>query len=53
MWKSVQQWKNGSAARVRVILQDLTSRAKNILISLVNDVDDEEGADNVSYIIPI
>ncbi|XWS58877.1 hypothetical protein CRYUN_Cryun08bG0072800 [Craigia yunnanensis] len=49
VWKSVQQWKDGSAARVGVILQDLTSGAESIPVSLVNDVDDEKGPACFTY----
>ncbi|XP_039024888.1 histone-lysine N-methyltransferase, H3 lysine-9 specific SUVH1-like [Hibiscus syriacus] len=49
VWKSVQQWKDGSAARVGLILQDLTLGAESIPVSLVNDVDDEKGPANFTY----
>ena len=49
VWKSVQQWKDGSAARVGVILQDLTSGAESIPVSLINDVDDEKGPACFTY----
>ncbi|KAE8728917.1 Histone-lysine N-methyltransferase, H3 lysine-9 specific SUVH1 [Hibiscus syriacus] len=49
VWKSVQQWKDGSAARVGLVLQDLTFGAESIPVSLVNDVDDEKGLANFTY----
>ncbi|XWS57188.1 hypothetical protein CRYUN_Cryun09bG0152000 [Craigia yunnanensis] len=49
VWKSVQQWKDGSAARVGVILPDLTSGAEPLPVSLVNDVDDEKGPAYFTY----
>ncbi|XVE60930.1 hypothetical protein DITRI_Ditri06bG0000600 [Diplodiscus trichospermus] len=49
VWKSVQQWKDGTVARVGVILQDLTSGAESIPVSLVNDVDDEKGPSYFTY----
>ncbi|XP_022766568.1 histone-lysine N-methyltransferase, H3 lysine-9 specific SUVH1-like [Durio zibethinus] len=49
VWKSVQQWKDGSADRVGVILPDLTSGAESISVSLVNDVDDEKGPAYFTY----
>ncbi|XWS65266.1 hypothetical protein CRYUN_Cryun05aG0078800 [Craigia yunnanensis] len=49
VWKSIQQWKDGSAARVGVILPDLTSGAESLPVSLVNDVDDEKGPAYFTY----
>lgn len=49
IWKSVQQWKEGSTARVGMILPDLTSGAENLPVSLVNDVDDEKGPAYFTY----
>ncbi|PPS10656.1 hypothetical protein GOBAR_AA10000 [Gossypium barbadense] len=49
VWKSVQQWKDGSTARVGVISHDLTSGAESIPVSLVNDVDDEKWPSNFTY----
>ncbi|KAE8667606.1 Histone-lysine N-methyltransferase, H3 lysine-9 specific SUVH1 [Hibiscus syriacus] len=49
VWKSVQQWKDGSAARVGLILQDLAFGAESMPVSLVNDVDDEKGPANFTY----
>ncbi|XVE90758.1 hypothetical protein DITRI_Ditri20bG0103000 [Diplodiscus trichospermus] len=49
VWKSVQQWKDGSAARVGVILPDLTSGAEPLPVSLVNDVDEEKGPPYFTY----
>ncbi|KAM7505180.1 hypothetical protein LguiB_004084 [Lonicera macranthoides] len=50
MWKSIQQWKDGVATRVGVILPDLTSGAEKIPVSLVNDVDDEKGPAYFTYV---
>ncbi|KAE8671674.1 Histone-lysine N-methyltransferase, H3 lysine-9 specific SUVH1 [Hibiscus syriacus] len=49
VWKSFQQWKDGSAARVGLILQDLAFGAESIPVSLVNDVDDEKAPANFTY----
>ncbi|XVF07048.1 hypothetical protein REPUB_Repub06bG0103500 [Reevesia pubescens] len=49
VWKSVQQWRDGNAARVGVILTDLTSGAESVPVSLVNDVDDEKGPAYFKY----
>ncbi|XP_057506716.1 histone-lysine N-methyltransferase, H3 lysine-9 specific SUVH1-like [Actinidia eriantha] len=43
LWKSIQQWKQGTTSRVGVILPDLTSGAESLPVSLVNDVDHEKG----------
>ncbi|KAK8689021.1 hypothetical protein V6N13_087752 [Hibiscus sabdariffa] len=49
VWKSVQQWKDGSAARVGLISHDLTLGAESIPVSVVNDVDDEKGPASFTY----
>ncbi|OMP08119.1 hypothetical protein COLO4_06766 [Corchorus olitorius] len=49
VWKSVQQWKDGTAARVGLVKSDLSSGAENIPVSLVNDVDDEKRPANFTY----
>ncbi|KAF8364759.1 hypothetical protein HHK36_033261 [Tetracentron sinense] len=49
IWKSVQQWKEGSTTRVGVILPDLTSGAETVPVSLVNDIDDERGPAYFTY----
>ncbi|XP_052175123.1 histone-lysine N-methyltransferase, H3 lysine-9 specific SUVH1-like [Diospyros lotus] len=49
MWKSIQQWRDGLASRVGLILPDLTSGAENLPVSLVNDVDDEKGPAHFTY----
>lgn len=49
MWKSVQQWKDGSASRVGVILPDLTSGIEPLPVSLVNEVDGEKGPAHFKY----
>lgn len=50
LWKSVQQWREGTATRVGVILPDLTSGAESQPVCLVNDVDDEKGPAYFTYI---
>ncbi|XP_009795312.1 histone-lysine N-methyltransferase, H3 lysine-9 specific SUVH1 [Nicotiana sylvestris] len=50
VWKSIQQWKDGVASRVGVILPDLTSGAESQPVCLVNDVDDEKGPAYFTYI---
>ncbi|XP_059277299.1 LOW QUALITY PROTEIN: histone-lysine N-methyltransferase, H3 lysine-9 specific SUVH1-like [Lycium ferocissimum] len=50
VWKSIQQWKDGVASRVGVILPDLTSGAERQPVCLVNDVDDEKGPAYFTYI---
>lgn len=49
LWKSIQQWKDGVAQRVGVILPDLTSGAENLPVCLVNDIDDEKGPAYFTY----
>ncbi|KAF8398172.1 hypothetical protein HHK36_017098 [Tetracentron sinense] len=49
VWKSVQQWKEGSTSRIGVILPDLTSGAETLPVSLVNDVDEERGPAYFTY----
>ncbi|KAK4373912.1 hypothetical protein RND71_004589 [Anisodus tanguticus] len=50
VWKTIQQWKDGVASRVGVILPDLTSGAESQPVCLVNDVDDEKGPAYFTYI---
>ncbi|CAI9787485.1 unnamed protein product [Fraxinus pennsylvanica] len=50
LWKSIQQWKDGTAPRSGVILPDLTSGAEPLPVTLVNDVDDEKGPAYFTYI---
>lgn len=50
IWKSVQQWKDGTATRPGVILPDLTSGAESHPVALVNDVDGEKGPAHFTYI---
>ncbi|XVF40851.1 hypothetical protein PTKIN_Ptkin01aG0149700 [Pterospermum kingtungense] len=49
VWKSVQQWKDGTASRAGVILPDLTSGIEPLPVSLVNEVDDEKGPTHFKY----
>ncbi|XP_023517585.1 histone-lysine N-methyltransferase, H3 lysine-9 specific SUVH1-like [Cucurbita pepo subsp. pepo] len=48
-WKLVQQWKDGNASRIGVIIPDLASGAESLPVSLVNDVDDEKGPAYFTY----
>ncbi|KAL2502000.1 Histone-lysine N-methyltransferase [Forsythia ovata] len=50
LWKSIQQWKDGTSRRPGVILPDLTSGAESHPVSLVNDVDDEKGPAYFTYV---
>ncbi|KAL3819655.1 hypothetical protein ACJIZ3_005560 [Penstemon smallii] len=50
LWKSIQQWKDGTAAREGLILPDLTSGAESLPVSLVNDVDNEKGPAHFTYV---
>ncbi|XP_057785705.1 histone-lysine N-methyltransferase, H3 lysine-9 specific SUVH1-like [Salvia miltiorrhiza] len=50
LWKSIQQWKDGSAIQPGVILPDLTSGAESQPVTLVNDVDGEKGPAHFTYI---
>ncbi|KAG8372214.1 hypothetical protein BUALT_Bualt12G0043200 [Buddleja alternifolia] len=49
LWKSIQQWRDGSVARPGLILPDLTSGAEAQSVSLVNDVDGEKGPAHFTY----
>ncbi|KAK4412766.1 Histone-lysine N-methyltransferase, H3 lysine-9 specific SUVH1 [Sesamum alatum] len=49
LWKSIQQWKDGTAARTGIILPDLTSGAESQPVALVNDVDGEKGPAYFTY----
>ncbi|PIN18868.1 histone H3 (Lys9) methyltransferase SUV39H1/Clr4, required for transcriptional silencing [Handroanthus impetiginosus] len=50
LWKSIQQWKDGTATRTGIILPDLTSGAESQPVALVNDVDGEKGPAHFTYI---
>ncbi|KAL2228069.1 histone-lysine N-methyltransferase, H3 lysine-9 specific SUVH1-like [Sesamum indicum] len=50
LWKSIQQWKDGTATRTGIILPDLTSGAESLPVALVNDVDSEKGPAHFTYI---
>ncbi|XP_021901220.1 histone-lysine N-methyltransferase, H3 lysine-9 specific SUVH1-like [Carica papaya] len=49
MWKSIMQWREGTASRTGLILPDLTSGVESIPVSLVNDVDDEKWPAHFTY----
>ncbi|CAM8892967.1 unnamed protein product [Rhodiola kirilowii] len=49
VWKSIEKWKDRLSSRIGLILQDLTSGAETIPVSLVNDVDDEKGPAYFTY----
>ncbi|KAM7271446.1 hypothetical protein ACFE04_030660 [Oxalis oulophora] len=50
IWKTIQQWKDGTTARSGVILQDFTSGTEKIHVSIVNDVDNEKGPAHFTYV---
>lgn len=50
LWKSIQQWKDGTATQPGVILPDLTSGAETQPVTLVNDVDSEKGPSHFTYV---
>lgn len=50
LWKSIQQWKDGTATQPGVILPDLTSGAESQPVTLVNDVDGEKGPSHFTYV---
>ncbi|PIN21118.1 histone H3 (Lys9) methyltransferase SUV39H1/Clr4, required for transcriptional silencing [Handroanthus impetiginosus] len=50
LWKSIQQWRDGTASRTGVILPDLTSGADSQPVALVNDVDGEKGPAHFTYV---
>ncbi|CAI9754783.1 unnamed protein product [Fraxinus pennsylvanica] len=50
LWKSIQQWKDGTAPRTGVILPDFISGAETQPVTLVNDIDDEKGPAYFTYI---
>ncbi|XP_057767393.1 histone-lysine N-methyltransferase, H3 lysine-9 specific SUVH1-like [Salvia miltiorrhiza] len=50
LWKSIQQWRDGTSARPGLIIPDLTSGAETQPVALVNDVDGEKGPAHFSYI---
>ncbi|KAL0316703.1 UNVERIFIED_CONTAM: Histone-lysine N-methyltransferase, H3 lysine-9 specific SUVH1 [Sesamum radiatum] len=50
LWKSIQQWKDGTATRTGIILPDLTSGAESLPVALVNDVDGEKGPAHFTYV---
>ncbi|EYU20838.1 hypothetical protein ABFS82_11G017300 [Erythranthe guttata] len=50
IWKSIQQWKDGTATRPGVIIPDLTSGVESLPVALVNDVDGEKGPAHFTYV---
>ncbi|KAK6127173.1 hypothetical protein DH2020_039084 [Rehmannia glutinosa] len=50
LWKSILQWKDGSATRPGLILPDLTSVFESPPVALVNDADGEKGPAHFSYV---
>ncbi|KAL1563606.1 Histone-lysine N-methyltransferase, H3 lysine-9 specific suvh1 [Salvia divinorum] len=50
LWKSIQQWRDGTAARPALIIPDLTSGAETQPVALVNDIDGEKGPAPFSYV---
>ncbi|XP_073276109.1 histone-lysine N-methyltransferase, H3 lysine-9 specific SUVH1-like [Primulina huaijiensis] len=49
LWKSIQQWKEGTVTRAGVILSDLASGAESQPVTLVNDIDGEKGPAHFIY----
>ncbi|EPS72773.1 hypothetical protein M569_01981, partial [Genlisea aurea] len=49
LWKSIQQWKEGTFSRAGVILPDLTLGAEPLPVALVNEVDGEKGPAHFTY----
>ncbi|XP_027353719.1 histone-lysine N-methyltransferase, H3 lysine-9 specific SUVH1-like [Abrus precatorius] len=49
VWKSVQKWKTDSTSRPGLILTDLSKGAESFPVSLVNEVDNEDGPSCFTY----
>lgn len=49
LWKSIQQWKEGTVTRAGVIISDLASGQESQPVTLVNDVDGEKGPAHFTY----
>ncbi|KAL8460102.1 hypothetical protein ACS0TY_031856 [Phlomoides rotata] len=50
VWKSIQQFKDGTATRPGIIIPDITSGAETQPVALVNDVDGEKGPAHFTYV---
>lgn len=50
LWKSIQQFRDGTATRPGIIIPDLTSGAETQPVALVNDVDGEKGPAHFTYV---
>ncbi|KAL1553915.1 Histone-lysine N-methyltransferase, H3 lysine-9 specific suvh1 [Salvia divinorum] len=50
LWKSIQQWRDGTAGRPGLIIPDLTSGAETQPVALVNDTDGEKGPAHFTYV---
>lgn len=50
IWKTIQQWRDGTMTRPGIILPDLTSGGETQPVVLVNDVDGERGPAHFTYI---
>ncbi|KAJ4883476.1 hypothetical protein Rs2_33569 [Raphanus sativus] len=48
-WTEIQKWKTGKSSRKGLILPDLTSGVEGIAVSLVNEVDNENGPPYFTY----
>ncbi|KAF8115231.1 hypothetical protein N665_0029s0071 [Sinapis alba] len=48
-WTEIQKWKTGKSSRKGLILPDLTSGVESIAVSLVNEVDNENGPAYFTY----
>ncbi|KAG2262595.1 hypothetical protein Bca52824_069674 [Brassica carinata] len=48
-WTEILKWKTGKSPRKGLILQDLTSGVESIAVSLVNEVDNENGPAYFTY----
>ncbi|WZZ23120.1 hypothetical protein YC2023_124507 [Brassica napus] len=48
-WTEIQSWKTGKSPRRGLILPDLTSGVESVAVSLVNEVDSENGPSYFTY----
>ncbi|XP_042062906.1 histone-lysine N-methyltransferase, H3 lysine-9 specific SUVH1-like [Salvia splendens] len=50
LWKSIQQWRDGTATRPALIIPDLSLGSETQPVALVNDIDGEKAPAHFSYV---
>lgn len=53
VWRRTQQWIENPSSRGRVLVADISSGVENIPVCVVNDVDNDKGPSNFTYVTKV